>query len=196
MDDLDEIQRRLEEEKQQQQQQAEAYAKQKAEAETREISTIMQDTSKTLQVKLNQKVAERIETSAEIDEKITNTTNTLVDIGLGTQQNQVEAEYKKSQKDKALAEFELNEDQYRAFGLDTSPEEKWKKKLIKYGYNFWFVVISFICFLSLAPFYVFTKIIKTQSGVLKFVAIVIGILLLLVCLGALTYGVLGWTNVI
>lgn len=172
--------------------QVEAYAKAKAEAETNAVSTIMQDTSKTLQVKLNQRVAEKIETSAEIDEKIDNTTNALVDMGLQTQQNQVEAELKKSKKDKAKADFELKEDQYRAFGQDTSPEENWKKCLITCGYNFWFVVISFICFVSLAPFYIFTKVIQTQKGVLKFVTIAVGVLLLLACLTGLTFACLRW----
>lgn len=166
------------------------YMKAKAETETREMSTIMQDTSKTLQVKLNQKVSSIIETSPEVDEKINNTTGVLVNMGLETQQNQVEAELKKSQKDKAKADFELNEDQYRAFGQDTSPKEIWKKKLIEYGYNFWFVIISCICFLSLAPFYIFIKVIKTQSGILKFVTICVGVLLLLTCLGGVTYAIL------
>lgn len=191
MDDLDEIQKRLEEAKIQ-----EAYAREKAQQETKELSTIMQDTTKTLQVKLNQKAVQLIDTSPEIDKKIGDTTNTLVDIGLATQQNQVEAELKKSQKDKAQADFELNEDQYRAFGQDISPEETWKKTLIKWGYNFWFVVISLICFVSLAPFYIFMKVIKTQSGILRFVSIAIGVVLLLACLGGLTFACLKWANVI
>ena len=166
------------------------YLKAKAEAETKEVSTIVQDTSKTLQVKLNQRVAEKIEASPEIDTKIDQTTNKLVDLGLETQQNQVETELKKSKKAKAQADFELNEDQYRAFGLDCSPEDNWKKIVIKYGYNFWFAIMSFICFVSLAPFYIFMKIIKAQSGVLKVVAIIIGVVLLLACLGGLTYAVL------
>lgn len=174
---------------------ANAYAKAKAEAETNAVSTIMQDTSKTLQVKLNQRVADKIETSAEIDEKIDNTTNALVDMGLQTQQNQVEAELKKSKKDKAKADFELNEDQYRAFGQNTSPEENWKKRLITCGYNFWFVVIFFICSVSLAPFYIFTKVIQTQKGVLKFVTIAVGVLLLLACLTGLTFACLRWCGV-
>ena len=176
--------------------QEEAYARAKAEAETKEVSTIVQDTSKTLQVKLTQKVASKIETSAEIDKKIDDTTEVLVNMGLETQQNQVETELKKSEKEKAKADFELNEDQFRAFGQDTSPKEAWKKKLIYLGYNFWFVVITFICFFTLAPFYIFTKVIKTQQGILKFVVIAVGVMLLLACLGGLTYGCLKWTGVI
>lgn len=176
--------------------QEEAYARARAEAETKEVSTIVQDTSKTLQVKLNQKVANKIETSAEIDKKIDDTTEVLVNMGLETQQNQVETELKKSEKEKAKADFELNEDQFRAFGQDTSPKEEWKKKLIYLGYNFWFVVITFICFFTLAPFYIFTKVIKTQQGILRFVVIAVGVMLLLACLGGLTYGCLKWTGVI
>ena len=166
------------------------YMRTKAEAETREMATIVQDTSKTLQVKLNQKVSDIIERSPEVDERINNTTDVLVNMGLETQQNQVETELKKSQKEKAKADFELNEDQYRAFGQDTSPKETWKKRLIEWGYNFWFVIVSLICFVSLAPFYIFIKVIKTQSGILKFVAVCVGVLLLLTCLGGLTYAIL------
>ncbi len=171
-------------------------ARAKAEAETREIATIVQDTSKAIQVKLNQKALKKIDESLDIDEKIDKTTTELVDIGLETQKNQVNAELNKSKKDKARAEFELEEDQYRAFGQDISPQEKWKKKFIKIGYNFWFVILSIVCFFSLAPFYIFMKIIKTQTGILKFVAIAVGVLLLLGILAGLTYGCLKWTGVI
>lgn len=168
----------------------------KAEAETREVSTIVKDTSQAIQVKLNERALKQIDMSPEIDKKIEETTNSLVDMGLDTQKNKVEAEFNKSKQDKAKTEFNLAEDQYRAFGQDTSPQENWKKKLIKYGYNFWFCVITFICFFSLAPVYIFLKVIKTQTGVLKWFAIVVGVLLGLGILAALTYGVLKWTGAI
>lgn len=190
MDDLEELQKRLDEEK------AKAYAQAQAEAETKELATIMQDTNKTLKVKLNQTIVNEIERSPEVQDGLKNDAHTLIGMGVQTQKNEVEAELKKSQKDRAKAEFELNKDQYMAFGQDTSPDEPWKKKLIKYGYNFWFVIISVICFMSLAPFYIFMKVIKTQVGILKFVSIAIGVILLLICMGGLTYALLGWTGII
>ncbi len=171
-------------------------ARAKAEAETKEIANIVKDTSTAIQVKLNERAAERIATSEEIGKKIDQTTEALVDMGLETQKNQVETELKKSQKDKAKAEFELSEDQYRAFGQDTSPKEEWKKWIIKAGYNVWFCILAFACFFTLAPFYIFSKIIATQKGVLKVIAIVTGVVLLLLCLTGLTIGCLKWTGVI
>ena len=169
------------------------HARAKTESEIREVASIVKDTSQAIQVKLNEKALRKIDESADIDQKIEETTNSLVDMGLHTQKNKVEAEFN---KDKNKTEFELAEDQYRAFGQDTLPQEKWKQKIIKYGYNFWFCVITAICFLSLAPVYIFLKVIKTQTGVLKWFSIVIGLVLILVILGSLTYGCLKWTGAI
>ena len=191
--DLEELQKKAEQEKANteiEKERAVADAKARAEAETKEISTIVQDTSKAIQVKLNQKALKKIEDSPEIDKKMEETTNVLVDLGLETQKNEVQARNNESKKSKLQTEYDLSQDQYRAFGQDSCPEENWKKRLIKYGYNFWFCVIFAICFVSLAPFYCFMKVIQTQRGILKFVAISVGVLLLLACLGGLTYWVL------
>lgn len=166
------------------------YMRAKAEAETREMSAIVQDTSKTLQVKLNERASSIINTSPEVDKKINSTTDVLVDMGLETQKNQVEAELKKSQRNNAKADFELNEDDYRAFGQEIAPNKKWKRKMIELGNDFWFIVLYAICFFSLAPFYSYVKVIKSQSKALKFVAICVGVILLLTCLGGLTYALL------
>lgn len=172
------------------------YAKSKAEAEAKELSIIAQDTSKALQTKLNSKVAEYIDKSPQVAEKIEKTADILVEKGLKAQEHKVNADLKDSEKKENDAEFGLDEDNYRAFGQDTAPKKKWKKKMIEIGNDFWFIVIYIICFFSLAPFYNFTKIIKTQSGVLKVVAILVGVSMLLACLGGLTYACLKWSGIV
>lgn len=172
------------------------YAKAKGEAEAKEMSLIAQDTNKALQTKLNLQLANHVETSPEVAEKVKLTATKLVDKGLEIQDNKVEKELKETEKEKNVAEFELDEDNYRAFGQSIAPSKTWKKKLIELGSDFWFVILYIISFFTIAPFYFFIKEIKTQSGVLKFVAIAVGVLLLLGCLGGLTYGCLDWTGVI
>lgn len=172
------------------------YARAKGEAEAREMSLIAQDTSKALQTKLNMQLANHIETSAEVTEKVKQTATKLVDKGLEIQDNKVEKELKETEKEKNAAEFELEEDNYRAFGQSTAPSKQWKKKMIELGSDFWFVILYAISFFTIAPFYFFIKEIKTQSGILKFVAIFVGVLLLLACLTGLTFACLKWTGVI
>lgn len=172
------------------------YAKAKAEAETKEQALIIQDTNKALQTKLNMEVVNHIETSSEVVEKVKQTANKLVDKGLEIQDNKVEKELKETEKEKNAAEFELEADNYRAFGQSTAPTKNWKKKMIEYGSDFWFVVLYIISFFTIAPFYFFIKEIKTQSGILKFVAILVGSLLLLGCLTGLTFACLKWTGVL
>lgn len=172
------------------------YARARAEAETKEKSLIVQDPAKALTTKLNTKVAEFIDSSQEVAEQISSSAEKLVQKGLETQQNQVDSELNRAKKDKNLSEFEVNEDDYRAFGQNTAPDKKWKRKMIEYGNDFWFIFMFIICFFTLAPFYNFTKIIKTQSGVLKFVAIATGVVMLLGCAAGLTFWVLNLTGVI
>ena len=168
----------------------------KAEAEVKEISSIAQDTNKTLQTKLNSKIAQRIDTDEAIGEKIDNTAERLVDMGIEIQKNKVEEEINRSAQAKNQAEFKLAEDQYRSAGLERAPSKLWQRKMVSLMYDFWFVIVRIICFFTLTPFYVFLGVIKAQSGILKFVATVVGIILLLTCLGSLTYWVLGITNIL
>jgi hypothetical protein len=173
-----------------------AKMKAKAEAEARELSLIAQDPNKALQTKLNMKVAEHIDKSQDVAEKINQTADKLVEKGLKTQEHKVNKELKESERDENKAEFELDEDNYRAFGQETAPRKGWKKKMIEIGNDFWFCCIFVICFFTLAPFYNFTKVIKTQNGILKFVAISTGVLMLLACLGGFTYWILNLTGVV
>lgn len=193
---LEELEQEIADKKEQERRNSEAYAKAKAESETREMSVIAQDTNKTLQTKLNSRLATHIDTDDMVTAKIEETANKLVEKGLKVQEKKVESDLKTAEKEERKAEFELSEDQYRAFGQDTAPKKVWQQKLIECGYDFWFIITYFVCFLTLAPFYIFLKIIKNQKGVLKFVAIAVGIVLLLTILGAITYWILKITGAV
>ena len=174
----------------------EQMIKAKAEAEAKQLSVIAQDPAKSLQTKLNMKVVENIETSEQVAEKIKQSADKLVTKGLEIQEKEIDAKLLKAEKDKNRAEFELSEDDYRAFGQETAPKKNWKKKMIELGNDFWFVILYTICFFSLAPFYNYVKVIKSQSKALRFIAICVGVVLLLTCLGGITYGCLKWVGVI
>ncbi len=165
----------------------EEQIKAKAEAEAREMSIIAQDPAKSLQTKLNLKVVEHIEHSQEVAERIEQSADKLVTKGLEIQEKEIDTKLLKAEKDKNKAEFELSEDEYRAFGQEIAPKKNWKKKMIEIGNDFWFIVIYIVCFFTLAPFYSYTKVIKSQSKVLKFVATATGIVMLLICLSCFAY---------
>ncbi len=171
-------------------------ARAKAEAETMALAEIAQDPNKAIKSKINTQVAQFIGNSDVAKEKIEETAGKVLAQGLQAYQNQVDKDYLDTQHEKNKSEFKLDEDSYRAFGKDNCPKETWKKRMIQVGNDFWFVVLFIVCFFSLAPFYSFLKIIKTQSGVLKVIAVIIGVVLLLGILAGLTYGCLKWIGVI
>lgn len=176
--------------------QQDIYVKAKAEAEAKEMSIIAQDTDKTLKAKLNSQIAKRVDSDDDTKAKIDASADRLIEKGLQMQEKQINKQLKNAELEENKAEFELSEDQYKAFGQSIAPKKKWQKKMIEIGYDFWFCVMHFICFWTLAPFYIFLNVIKNQKGALKFVAICVGVLLLLLCLGALTFACLKWTGAV
>ena len=176
--------------------QQDTYMKAKAEAEAKEMALIAQDTDKTLKAKLNSQIAQRVDSDADTKAKIDASADRLIEKGLQVQEKQINKQLKTAELEENKAEFELSEDQYKAFGQSIAPKKLWQKKMIELGYDFWFCIMYFICFVTLAPFYIFLNVIKNQKGILKFVAICVGTLLLLACLGGLTFGCLKWTGVI
>ena len=184
---IEEIEREIEN-------QQEVFLKAKAEAEAKEMALIAQDTDKTLKAKLNSQIAKRVDEDTEIGAKIDASADRLIEKGLQVQEKQINKQLKNAELEENKAEFELSEDQYKAFGQSIAPKKKWQKKMIEVGFDFWFCVMHFICFWTLAPFYIFLNVIKNQKGVLKFVAIFVGTVLLLVCLGAITYACLKWSG--
>lgn len=191
MDDLDRIQEQID-----QQKQAEAYAKAKAEAETKEMSEIVQDPTKALQVKLNTKVAEHIDKSQEVAQKIEQTADKLVDKGLKVQENKAVASVIMSEDETLEADFIKNKDEYLYHGINHKIDKKWKRTIIHIINDIWFVIWAIVSCFTIVPVSTFLSRIGALKGFMKGVALVLGIIMLLACLGGLTYGCLKWTGVI
>lgn len=187
-EDLNEIEKRLEAEKQ--------YAKSKAEAEAKELSIIAQDPTKALQTKLNMKVAERIDNSKEVANKIDKTTDILVDKGLQAQENKATASVILSEDETLEADFKKNEAEYMYHGINHKIDKKWKRNIIHLINDIWFVIWAIVGCFTIVPVSTFLSRIGALKGFMKGVALVLGILMLLACLGGLTYGCLRWTRVI
>lgn len=164
----------------------------KQDSQTSAIANIASDTNKTLQIKLNERLAKHINTNQQVALKIEKTADKLVESGLKVQENKVDTEVNKTETEKNKAEFELSEHSYRAFGQATAPKDKWKKKLIAFGTDVWFVVLFIISFFTIAPVYFTVNGIQTQSGILKFVAISVAVIIALGILGLLCYGLGKW----
>lgn len=173
----------------------EAYAKSKAESEIKAISTIMQDPSKALNVKLSKKLATVIDTSAEVDKKVGETTQILVDKGLEAQKNKAEASVIDSQDDVLEADFKKNKEEYLYHGINHKIDKPWKRKMIHIINDIWFVIWAIISCFTLVPISTFLSRITALKGFMKWVAIIVGGALLLLCLGGLTYACLKWAGV-
>lgn len=187
-EDLNEIEKRLEAEKE--------YAKSKAEAEAKELSIIAQDPTKALQTKLNMKVAEHIDASQQVAEKIEQTADKLVDKGLKVQENKAEANIILSEDETLEADFKKNEAEYMYHGINHKIDKKWKRTIIHLINDIWFVIWAIVGCFTIVPVSTFLSRIGALKGFMKGVALVLGILMLLACLGGLTYGCLRWTRVI
>lgn len=166
----------------------------KQDSQNSAIANIASDTNRTLQVKLNERLALHINSDQKVAEKIEKTADKLVESGLKVQENKVETEVTQTETEKNKAEFELSEHSYRAFGQATAPKDRWKKKLIAFGTDVWFVVLFIISFFTIAPTYFTVHGIKTQSGVLKFVAISVAVVIAIGILGLLCYGIGRWVG--
>ena len=188
MSDLSEKLNNLEDKikEQQQEKYEETYAKQKAESETNAMVDISTDTNKTLQLKLNQKLATHIDNDQAVAEKIEETANKLVDKGLQVQTNKADASIIDSQSDINTADFKKNEAEYMYHGIDHPIDKDWKRKILHTINDIWFVIWAFVSFFTIVPVSTFLSRIKALKGIVKGVAIVLGILMLLACLAGLT----------
>ena len=190
-EDLNDIQKQLEAEKQ-----AEAYSRAKAEAEAKELSIIAQDPTKALQTKLNMKVADHIDHSQLVAEKIEQTADKLVDKGLQVQENKVQATIIDSEDEILEADFKKNESEYMYHGINHKIDKRWKRTIIHIINDIWFVIWAVVSCFTIVPVSTFLSRIGALKGFMKGVALVLGILMLLACMGGLTYGCLKWTGVI
>lgn len=191
MDRLEELELEVQQMKEQQ-----TYAKSRAEAEVKESSMIAQDPQKAISVKLSEKLAHEIETSEQVEKKVAETTQILVDKGLAEQQNKAIASVIKSEDETLEADFEKNKDEYLYHGINHKVDKKWKRALLHGINDIWFVIWAIISCFTIVPVSTFLSRISALKGFIKGVAIVLGILLLLACLAGLTYACLEWCGVI
>lgn len=171
-------------------------AKTKAEAEVKEMSIIAQDSTKALQTKLNMKVAEHIDKSQEVATRIEQTADKLVDKGLKVQENKANASVTLSEDEELEADFKKNSNEYLYHGINHKIDKAWKRQMVHVINDIWFVIWAIVSCFTLVPISTFLSRIGALKGFMKGVAMVLGILLLLCCLGGLTYGCLKWTGVI
>ena len=169
---------------------AKAYASAVGTQQTKEIAVIAQDVNKTLESKLNNKLATVIDTDVDVDRHLTEASKTLAVKGAETLQDKVDTENIKAKKEKAKATFELSESKWRAFGCKQLPEKKWQQRMIDFGANIWFIIRYVVCLLFFAPFYFFADMIDSQKGALKTIMIIISWILLLGVIGSAIFLIL------
>ena len=169
---------------------AKAYASAVGTQQTKEISIIAQDVNKTLESKLNNKLATVIDTDVDVDRHLTEASKSLAVKGAETLQDKVDTENIKAKKEKAKATFELSESKWRAFGCNQLPEKKWQQRMIDFGSNIWFIIRYVVCLLFFAPFYFFADMIDSQKGALKTIMIIISWILLLGVIGSAIFLIL------
>lgn len=172
-----------------------AYAQAVGTQQVKEVSVIAQDVNKTLETKLNNKLATVIDTDEEVDKHLTEASKSLAVKGAETLQDKVDTENIKAKKEKAKATFELSESKWRAFGCKQLPEKKWQQRMIDFGANIWFVIRYIVCLLLFAPFFFFADMIDSQKGALKAVMTIISWVLFLGVLGSLIALILHFSGV-
>lgn len=186
-----ELKQKIEErEKEIELEQAKSYASAVGTQQAKEISVIAQDVNKTLETKLNNKLAKVIDTDADVDKHLTEASKTLAVKGAETLQDKVDTESIKAKKEKAKATFELSESKWRAFGCQQLPEKKWQQRMIDFGSNLWFIIRYIVCLFLFAPFYFFADMIDSQKGALKTIMIIISWVLLLGVIGSTIFLIL------
>ena len=197
MDEIDELKQRIEmREKQIELEKEKSYAQAVGTQQVKEIAVIAQDVNKTLETKLNNKLAKVIDTDEDVDKHLTEASKTLAVKGAETLQDKVDAENIKAKKAKAEATFELSESKWRAFGCKQLPEKRWQQRMIDIGANVWFVIRYVVCLLLFAPFYFFADMIDSQKGALKVIMIAISWLLFLGAIGVGIYIALHFAGVV
>lgn len=195
-EDIDSLKQQIEQrEKEIELEKEKAYAQAVGTQQVKEVSVIAQDVNKTLETKLNNKLATVIDTDEEVDKHLTEASKTLAVKGAETLQDKVDTENIKAKKEKAKATFELSESKWRAFGCKQLPEKKWQQRMIDFGANIWFVIRYIVCLLLFAPFFFFADMIDSQKGALKAVMTIISWILFLGILGSLIALILHFSGV-
>lgn len=185
-----ELERELEKAKQ------EAYAKEKAKSEVEAVTDIVSDTNRTLQTKLNSKLAQHIDNNQIVAEKIEKTADKLVEKGLQVQDNKATANIMMSEDEILEADYVKNKNEYLYHGIDHKIDKEWKRKIILIINDIWFVIWALVSFFTIVPVSTFLSRIKALSGLVRLIAIIIGVILLLLCVLGVTYAVLDWSGLL
>lgn len=184
--DFEEIKNKIDNESQAERQADAEYIKAKVSSEAHETALIIQDPTKALNTKLNMKVAEHIDNSQAVAEKISTTADKLVDKGLKAQENKADAQVIESEDATIEADFKKHEAEYLYHGIDHKVDKKWKQNLLLRINDVWFVIWAIVSCFTIVPVSTFLSRIKALKGIVKSVAVVIGIILLLACLAGIT----------
>lgn len=139
---------------------SQAYAAARAFAEVKATTDIATDPTRALQSKLNMKVAEHIDTSQKVAQKIDETADRLVDKGLKAQENKADAQITLSEDEKIEADFTKNKSEYLYHGIDHKVDKKWKRNLLLVINDFWFVIWAIVSCFTIVPVSTFLSRIK------------------------------------
>lgn len=172
------------------------YAKARAETEVKEMSAIIQSPQKALNAKLSDKIGKEIESSEEVDRKVAETTQILVDKGLEEQRNKAVAAVTNSENEKIEADYQKHKNQYLYHGIDHKLDKVWKQKMTLFINDIWFVILAIIGGVTVVPVSMIIARISALKGFVKGLAVIVAIALGVVVLGALTFGCLKWTGVL
>ena len=167
-----------------------AYAAARAFAEVQATTDIATDPTRALQTKLNMKVAQHIDSSEKVAQKIDETADRLVDKGLKAQENKADAQITLSEDEKIEADFTKNKSEYLYHGIDHKVDKAWKRNLLLIINGFWFVIWAIVSCFTIVPVSTFLSRIKALKGIVKGCAVTVGILLLLAILCGITYAIL------
>ena len=110
--------------------------------------------------------------------------------GLKAQENKATAQVISSEDETIKADFDKNKDEYLYHGIDHKIDAKWKRTMLLRINDVWFVIWAIISCFTIVPVSTFLSRIKALKGIVKGVAIVLGICLILAILGGVTYAIL------
>lgn len=177
-------------------QQQDSYAIAKGTQEAKELAQIAKDPTTALQTKLNFKVAQHIDSSNEVMERISQTADKLVDKGLKAQENKATASVILSEDETLEADFQKNKNEYLYHGIDHKIDKEWKRKIIHFINDIWFVIWAIVSCFTIVPISTFLSRICALKGFLKIVAIILGVTMLLACLFGITWACLKWAKIV
>ena len=106
------------------------------------------------------------------------------------QENKATAQVISSEDETIKADFDKNKDEYLYHGIDHKIDAKWKRTMLLRINDVWFVIWAIISCFTIVPVSTFLSRIKALKGIVKGVAIVLGICLILAILGGVTYAIL------